>query len=159
MTKSRRYVDVFPMIFPSPSASPHSNPYFFMLVWLWVKPLIPQVAGSWICVLSQSYGKFISFDPSPYSHRKAPSKSLGQMDPNSSSSLLPWMRSASDLRTLERSFAAAGNFGNWMEESWRVTMGKSWKIHRKPWCFTLNMGAAVCFAIIPMLGEWWEPWL
>ena len=81
MTKSRRYVDVFPMIFPSPSASPHSNPYFFMLVWLWVKPLIPQVAGSWICVLSQSYGKFISFDPSPYSHRKAPSKSLGQMAP------------------------------------------------------------------------------
>ena len=111
-----------------------------------------QLVNGWF--LSQSYGKFISFDPSPYSHRKSPIKKLG---PNGSSSLLPWMRSASDLRTLERSFAAAGNFGNWMEESWRVTMGKS---TGNPWCFTFKKnGGGGMFCHHPMLGEWWEPWL
>lgn len=104
-----------------------------------------QLVNGWF--LSQSYGKFISFDPSPYSHRKPPSKSLGQMAPrryfpgcDPHRTCVPWS-GPSQL----------GNFGNWMEESCSLESYHG-KIHRKPWCFTLNMGAAVCFAII----QCWE---
>ena len=104
-----------------------------------------QLVNGWF--LSQSYGKFISFDPSPYSHRKAPSKSLGQMAPrryfpgcDPHRTCVPWSGPSQRLGISGTEWKNPGElpWGNPQE-----THGVS---HLK------KMGAAVCFAII----QCWE---